>query len=64
MTVVAAHLNRDAAFVHIFFKYGPTPPSFRGIIAKLFTNSITTDVLKINWAYPRLVGEACLRVQD
>ena len=38
----------------IFFKYGPSPAYFRVIIAKLFTNSFTTDVLTINWAYPRL----------
>ena len=47
-----------------FLKYGPSPASFRVIIAKLFTNSITTDVLSINWAYPRLVDEACLHVRD
>ena len=30
-------------------------PLFGFIIAKLFTDSITADVLTINWACPRLV---------
>ena len=38
-----------------FFKYGPSPSSFGIIIAKLLTDSITTDILTINWACPRLV---------
>ena len=44
-------------------KYGPTPASFRIFIAKLFTNSITTDALSINWAYLHLVDEACLHIR-
>ena len=39
----------------LFLKYGPSPASFRVIIAKHFTISITTDILTIKWACPRLV---------
>ena len=48
----------------IFLNMGQPRPLFAFIIAKLFTNSITTDVLTIDWACLRLVDKVCLQVRD
>ena len=52
------------SILRIVIKIGQPWPLFGFIIAKLCTNSITTDVVTINWACPCLAYEACLHVRD
>ena len=53
----------EATVSHCFF-VGHPGPLFGLLLQSFFSNSIATDILMINWAYPRLVDEACLHVRD
>ena len=48
----------------IFLNVGQPQPPFGLLLQSFFTNSITTDVLPINWAYLHLIAEACIHVRD
>ena len=57
-------LSTANPFPSLFFLNMGHPRPLFGLLLQSFLQTQLTDVLTINWAYPRLVDEACLHVRD